>query len=110
MKVTNTVDFLKAGDRIKAAIAVYGLTAAQKMEREAKKNRPWTDRTSNAKNSIQGEFKMGLGSAKIFLSGNVDYFVKLEYAYEKRYAILNPTMQAMAPDIISGYQKVLNSL
>lgn len=107
MRVTNNVNFNAAANKIRAAIALYGQSAALKMESAAKNNAPWTDRTSNARNSIQGQFSMLGNTARITISGNTDYFVFLELANEKRWAVLSPTLESYAADVIAGYQKVV---
>ena len=94
-------------NKVRAAIGVYADTAAKKMEAEAKDNAPWVDRTSNARNSIQGNFEWKGNHCVITLSGNMDYSVYLELAHEKKYAILVPTIQRNAPDVIKGYQKLV---
>ncbi len=107
MRVKNTVDFKAVERKMKAAIGLYGDTASKKMEAHAKKNKIWTDRTSNAKNSIQGDFGWKGNSAMITLSGNTDYFVYLELAYAKKYAILKPTINQFSAEVLSGYKKVV---
>lgn len=96
-----------AKSKIRAAIGAYAQTAAKKMEYEAKRDAPWTDRTSNARNSIQGNFDWDNNKAKIVLSGNMDYSVYLELAHEEKYAILFPTIQKNAPEVLRGYQKLV---
>lgn len=91
---------------VRAAIGVFADTAAKKMEREAKQNASWIDRTSNARNSIQGSFGWKGKHAVISLSGNMDYSVFLELAHEKRYAILVPTIQRNAPEVLSAYRRI----
>ena len=91
---------------VRAAIGVYADTAAKKMEAEAKQNAPWIDRTSNARNSIRGDFGWEGGKAVISLSGNMDYSVFLELAMEKKCAILVPTIERNATDILSAYRRI----
>lgn len=107
IKVTNKINFKEVEKKTRAAIGLYADTAAKKMEGEAKINAPWTDRTGNARNSIQGDFDWQSNKAVITLSGNMDYSVWLELAHEKKYAILKPTIDKNAPDIIKGYQKLV---
>ena len=94
-------------NKVRAAIGLYADTAAKKMEADAKDNAPWIDRTSNARNSIQGDFGWEGNKCKIVVSGNTDYFPYLELTNEKKYAILVPTIQRNAPDVIKGYQKLV---
>lgn len=107
IRVTNKTDFKAVERKVRAAIGVYADTAAKKMEAEAKRNAPWTDRTSNARNSIQGDFGWKGKRAVISLSGNMDYFVFLELAMEKRYSILVPTIEKHAKEILEGYRRML---
>lgn len=107
MKVTSTINFAAVENKIRAGIALYANTAAKKLEGEAKRNKIWIDRTAVAKNTIQGYSGWRGDSAVITLAGNVDYFIFLELAMAKKYAILAPTMQSLAPEIIRGYGKVI---
>lgn len=107
MKVTSTVNFAAVERKIKAAVGLYANTAAQKLEGEAKRNKIWIDRTSVAKNTIQGSSGWRGDNAVVTLAGNVDYFIFLELAMGKKYAILAPTMQMHSNEILSGYKKVI---
>lgn len=107
MSVKNTIDFKAVERRMRAAIGLYADTAAKKVEGAAKSSAPWTDRTSNARGSIQGNFKWKKDTAVIELSGNVDYFVYLELANSKKHAILSPTMQSYSNEILEGYRRLV---
>ena len=93
MTVKNTFNPKIAEQKMKAALGLYANTAAKKLETEGKRNAPWIDRTSNARNSIQGDHKWEGNRLAIILSGNVNYFVYLELAMEKKYSILLPTIE-----------------
>lgn len=107
IRVRNNFKPMKALVKTRAAIGLYAHTEAKRMEGNAKRNAPWVDRTSNARNSIQGDFGWQGSQAKIVLSGNMDYSVFLELAMEKRYSILAPTLQNNAPKVLRGYQKLV---
>lgn len=107
IRVTNKINFKAVENKVRAAIGVFADTAAKKMEGEAKSNAPWTDRTSNARNSIRGEFGWKGNKAIITLSGNMEYSVYLELAKEKRHAILVPTIQRNAPEVLRAYRKLV---
>lgn len=107
IRVKNNFNPQKAAKQVRAAIGAYADTAAKKMEAEAKRNAPWQDRTGNARNSIQGNFGWQGNKAVISLSGNKEYSVYLELAHEKKYAILKPTIDRNAPEVIKGYQKLV---
>lgn len=107
MSVKNTTNFNKAADKMMAAVQLYGETAALQLEAQAKKEARWIDRTTNARNSIQGEFSWKGKNAVVTLSGNVNYFVYLELGMEKRYSILVPTIKRNAAEIRAGYQRIV---
>ncbi len=107
MKVENNMNFDEVARKIRASIGIFGDTEAKRMEAYAKQNRPWIDRTGNARNSIQGNFGWRGDDAIIRLSGNMSYSVWLELAYGKRYAILRPTIEKHAPTTLRGYQRVV---
>ena len=121
MKVTNTFSKDKVTTQMKAAIGLYAHTEAKRLEAYAKDNAPWWPKgpkgsatgppgyrhTGNARNSIQGTFAWEANNAVIRLSGNVDYFIYLELAMAKKWAILLPTIDKHANDILAGYKKVV---
>lgn len=107
MSVKNTVDFKKVENKLRAAIGLYSDTASKKLEGYAKKDAPWTDRTTNARNSIQGKSEWKGNASVITLSGNMSYSVYLELANGKRYAVLSPTIQSYSGEIINGYRKLI---
>lgn len=107
MRVKNTFNAEDVRHKVKSAIGLYASTAALKLEGEAKSKAPWIDRTTNARNSIRGDFGWQGEKAVIKLSGNMDYSVYLELAMAKRYSILVPTIQGNAPSIMSGYQRLV---
>ena len=107
IRIKNNFNAKMVENKVRAAIGLYADTAAKKMETEAKKNKPWENRTSNAVNSILGDFNWQGNRAVITLSGNVDYFVFLELAHGKKYSILAPTVYQYASEVLKGYQKLV---
>ncbi len=107
IKVQNNLNMSRVSQKMRAAIGVYADTAALKMEGQAKQNAPWTDRTSNARNSIRGSFGWRGDHCVIVLSGGMEYSVYLELAMSKKYAILYPTILKNAPDVLRGYQRLV---
>lgn len=67
----------------------------------------WRTRTGNARESINGTSGWEGGKLKVVLSGGMDYSVYLELAHEKQYAVLKPTIDKNAPEILRGYQKLV---
>lgn len=106
IKVKQSLDVNEVKKRVHAAIQLLGRTAAQKLEGEAKQNASWQDQTGNARNSIQGKFERKGDKAVIELSGNVNYFVYLELAHEKKYAILVPTIEKNTDEILRAFGRL----
>lgn len=107
IRIKNNFNPMKVAVKTRAAIGLYAHTEAKRMEEEAKRNAPWTDRTSNARNSLKGDFEWKGNKAKIILSGNMDYSVWLELANEKKYSIIVPTINRNAHKVLKGYQKLV---
>ena len=82
-------DFDDAFDK---ALMVFAQSGAQKMEQYAKKNRKWTDRTGRARQSLKGSAFRIENGYRIQIAHGVYYGVYLEYAHERKYAILERTI------------------
>lgn len=107
MKIVNTFDTTGAAAKVKFAIKLYATAEAKRLEGYAKSDAIWVDRTSNARNSINGSFKWKGNKAMIVLSGNMEYSVYLELAMEKRYAVLVPTIIKNQTEILNGFRKLV---
>lgn len=88
------------------ALKMYCNEAAKMMEGYAKRNRPWTDRTSRARQSLNGFVEYGKNVYRICIAHGVWYGTHLESAHQKRYAILMPTVQRYANEIVKGLTKL----
>ena len=86
---------------------VYANTVAKDLEGYIRENRPWTDRTGQARQRMTGYVKETLKGFRIVIAHGVDYGVWLELAHEKRFAILEPTIRLKGPDIIKGMKELL---
>ena len=90
--------------KVQQAVMAYGRTAASKIEAKAKEDRPWTDRTAQARDRLHGDCIRIDTGIRIFLAHGVEYGVYLEFANEKRYAVIYPTLQQEAPGVMYGLQ------
>lgn len=97
-------------NRVAVALDAYGETVAAKLEAEAKKNRPWTDRTAKARQSIKGDTERMDTGIRITLEIGVEYGVYLEFANEKKYAVIYPTLKKEAPAAMNGLRRLLERL
>lgn len=96
--------------RANAALDMYAVTAALKLQSEAQQNRPWTDRTNRARLGLTGSSESTEKELRIVLAHTVDYGVWLELAHEQNYAIIMPTMNAQKDGIIQGLQGLLDKI
>lgn len=99
-----------AEERCNAAISMYASNAALKLQNYAREHRPWTDRTGHARQRLTGTSERVPQGYQIALAHGVDYGIWLELAHEKRFAIIQPTIQAESPEILSGFQNLLERL
>lgn len=106
MTVKNDINFSTVSKKIKASSALLAQSSSLQLERYAKQNRSWIDRTSNARNSIKGTWGWKGSVLEIGVSGNTDYFKYLELAHEKRYSILRPTVISQATPIFSAFARI----
>lgn len=101
-------DFEGAFDK---ALMVFSQSGAQKMEQYAKKNRKWTDRTGRARQSLNGSaFRIDNGY-RIQIAHGVYYGVYLEYAHERKYAILERTITKVGMEqIMPAFRNFLDTI
>ena len=101
-------DFDDAFDK---ALMVFAQSGAQKMEQYAKKNRKWTDRTGRARQSLNSSaFRIDNGY-RIQIAHGVYYGVYLEYAHERKYAILERTVTKVGMEqIMPAFHNFLNAI
>lgn len=97
-------------DRVEKALMAYGETGAKKVESRAKRDRPWTDRTGHARQRLNGKCIRTARGIRIILAHGVEYGIYLEFAREKRYAIIYPTLTREAPDLFRGLQGLFDRL
>jgi len=92
-------------------ILAGGAAVAEKLEVLAKRNAPWTDRTGNARRTLEGF--QGFNdpeSYRIGICGNMPYSERLELAFGRRYAILMPTMRAQKPYILEDIRRAIGRI
>lgn len=93
-----------------AAVKMYAETQAKNLEGYAKQNRPWTDRTGDARKRLSGYVTEIPKGYRINLAQGVTYGIFLELAHEKRFAILEPTIRLKGPEVVKGFENLLDRL
>lgn len=95
-------------NRLLRATRLYAETSAAQLEAYAKQNAPWKDITGISRQTISHDVKSERYKQTIILRGGVSaHFPYLELAFERRYAIIEPTMIKMAPGIVRGWKVII---
>lgn len=104
----NGLDLLN--ERINDAVYMYADTVTKDYEAYAKENRPWTDRTGDARRRLKGYPEKVTNGVRFCIAHGVDYGIWLEIAHEKRFAILEPTIRLKANDTLRGLKTLLSNV
>ena len=97
--------------KLGAAVLMYANTKATQIEASMKRNRPWTDRTGMAKALLRTVVTQpDQNTIRITLAHGVSYGIWLELAHEKKYAIVNPTLEKEAPKVVDGLQDLMSKI
>lgn len=93
-----------------AAIMKYAEAGASKLEAYAKSNARWQNRTGDARRRLRGDVLSSGSIYKIRLAHGVDYGIWLELANERRYAIIEESIDAEGPGILKGFDRLVERL
>ena len=98
---------LSMQERINKSVQMYMVSKASEIEAQMKVNRPWTDRTGAAKQRLTARVSRPKKDlVRITLAHGVDYGIWLEFANDKNYAIIQPTLRKQVPKLIRGIKKI----
>ena len=122
-------------DKVDTALRMYVDTSSKKMEAYAKANRPWTDRTSQARQRLKSSWTTIPIGYRIQLAHGVSYGkyleatnnpnwvnvssptgrnqltgLQAEFAYERKFAIISPTIRKKSPEILKGLENLFNRM
>lgn len=99
---------LKRGEKkvLDAAWIVANQMAPQ-VENYAKIHAPWTDQTGNARAGLAARPYREGKEVGILVYHQVPYGIWLEVRWSGRYAIINPTIEAMAPEVMAKFNRLL---
>lgn len=93
------------------AISTLCQTSALIMQSYAQEHRPWTDRTGHARQRLKGTASHpGKNTWVLTLAHGVDYGIWLEFAHERKYAIIEPAIQTKAPEIMDSFESLIDNL
>ena len=100
----------KFPSQLEKALMQYAKTAAAKLRGQAVRDRPWTDRTAQARQRLHTDVKRIDTGIRIILAHGVSYGVYLELAHEKRYAVIYPTLLKEGPGVMRGMQNLFDRM
>lgn len=81
---------------------------APMIETAAKDGAPWTDQTGNARQTLRCRWRfMDKSKVEIVLSHGMGYGIFLELANQGVYAIILPTLEWWAPQLMESLRRVL---
>lgn len=98
-------------NRAQIALRMYAETSALKLQNFARQNARWTDRTGHARQRLTGDSEIVNNGYKLRLAHGVDYGKWLELAHEKRFAIIEETVDTVGSnEIMPGLQRLMEKL
>jgi hypothetical protein len=83
---------------------------APEVENYMKINAPWQDQTSNARNGLAARAYRDQDEIGIVLYHQVTYGIWLETRFGGKYAIINPTIEAMSPKVMARFERILDRI
>lgn len=104
-------NMLSLAPKVKTAVLMYAGTKAPVLESYMKTHRKWTDRSGMAKTLLNAKVsKPDENTVRFTLSHGVDYGIWLELAHEKKYAIIEPTINLEGPKILNDLNLLLDKV
>jgi hypothetical protein len=74
---------------------------AEEVQAYAQMNAPWSDITGEARNGLTAEVDYDEGSVNLVLYHTAEHGYWLELIQDGRFAIIMPTLEALAPHIVN---------
>ena len=74
----------------------------------ARKNAPWTDRSTNARNGLFAEASSAGSMHRITVGHTVPYGIWLEVRWSGRYAIIRPTIDHEGPEVMASVSQLFS--
>ena len=97
--------------RAGAVVLLYAGTKATVIESDMKVKRPWGDDTNAAKDRLNVSVSQpNPNIIRMTLAHGVNYGIWLELANEKKYAIIAPTVNKFAPEIVEDLRGIMEKM
>jgi len=110
-----TVDTLAAGIgsfvfKTREELEDRALEFAKELVDYAKSNRPWTDRTGDAREGLDSQVNGTDSMLVVTLFHTVDYGVWLEVRWNAKYAIIIPTLEKKGSELLRKWDGTMSSI
>lgn len=105
-----TKNLREGPEKVRKAAWAAASSMAPEVENHMKLNAPWTDQTTNARNGLAARAYQEAFETGIVLYHQVSYGIFLETRWNGRYAIINPTIEAMSPKVMNRYERLLERI
>ena len=102
-----TAGLNQMGPKIKRGMVAAANHVAPIAEEYMRENAPWTDQTSAARNGLHSRVEIGANKVAIILYHTVPYGVFLEVRWGGKFAIIEPTMAAVAPLFVEAIGRIV---
>lgn len=79
-------------------------------ENAMRKNAPWTDRTTNARNGLHVEVSHTKNRHTLTFAHGVSYGIWLEVRWAGRYQIIMPTVISEGDDMMRSFRKLMGKI
>lgn len=101
----------KLQDRFDAAVHMKMQQYASDLQSYAQTHARWTNRTGEARRRLKGSYQATHNGYRLTIAHGVNYGIWLELANEKRYAIINETVEVVGQQkIMPNWQKFLDKI
>lgn len=107
---TLTVSLNHFNAQAQRALAATMAYHAPRAEAYAKKNAPWRDRTSNARNGLFAVPRVSPPKYQIIVGHSVPYGVWLEIRWSGRYQIIRPTVENEGAEVMRTVSKLFDKI
>lgn len=100
----------EGNERVMAKVYSTLQFQAPRVETHAKTNAPWQDQTGNARQGLRAEAFREDANMGIVLYHQVPYGIWLELAHGAQYAIIDPTIEVMGPQVMASLERILEQI
>lgn len=100
----------EGNERVHAKVMSVLEYKAPQVEAHMKVNAPWTDQTGNARQGLAAQAFDEGDNMGIVLYHQVPYGIWLEVKNSGQYAIIDPTLEVMGPEVMRSLERIMESI